>query len=126
MYKRVARLLLIASLFSSMGAHLAIIQTVAWARMAVSFSRSCSFEASLQKTLDGRHPCALCLKVKKASQAGPSLGASPNEYRVDGAYLASLAQIRRINLTWRLAPIITIAQHYIVPPDSPPPKGILS
>ena len=53
MSRRVARLLLLASLLSSMGVHLAVIQTVAWARMAVGFSKSCSLNTSLQSIIPG-------------------------------------------------------------------------
>lgn len=98
MRQRTARLLLIASLLFSMGAHLAIIQTVAWARMAVDYSRNSNLGTSLQKTFDGRHPCPLCLKLRKASSAGPSLGASRTENPLRAAVLSSVPQIRNIVL----------------------------
>ena len=127
MSQRITRFLLIAMLFSSMGAHLAVLQTVAWAKMVMTFSRSENLNTSLQKTFDGRHPCAMCLKVKKAAQStASSLGASRNENPQEGILLESTPQITRIDTTWSLSMVFSSLNNYVVIPDSPPPKDILS
>jgi hypothetical protein len=126
MWHRTVRMFVAASFLSSIGAHLAVIQTVAWAKMAVSFSRQDSINKSLEKTFDGRHPCALCLKVKKASQQGASLVASPSENRLDGAFASSVPQLRRTDLSWDLVSARASADNFIPLLNSPPPKRILS
>jgi hypothetical protein len=48
-----------------MGAHLAILQSVAWTGMVITYSQhSSSLKEALQKTFDGKHPCGICNVVK--------------------------------------------------------------
>ena len=126
MLHRTTRMVLIASILSSMGAHLPVIQSIAWARMAMTYSQSCSLPTSLQKTFDGRHPCGLCLKVKQATQSGPSLGVSPTENRLDAALLSVIPQIKRVDIAWSLAPALLSAYCYAALLHSPPPKEIFA
>lgn len=60
--------LLIGTLFVSLGGHLALLQTVAWGNMLVSFSRTDSLAEAAKKTFDGDHPCPLCKVVKQSSK----------------------------------------------------------
>lgn len=52
-----------AALFLSVGGHLALLQGVAWVTMIRDYSRTGSVTAAVEKTFDGKHPCALCKKV---------------------------------------------------------------
>jgi hypothetical protein len=48
-----------------MGAHWAILQSVAWTGMMITYSQqSSSFKEALEKTFDGKHPCSICNVVK--------------------------------------------------------------
>lgn len=58
---------MVLSLVFVIGAHWALLQTVAWVGMAVNFSQTESFATALQKTFNGQHPCPLC-KLVKAGQ----------------------------------------------------------
>ena len=67
---RVARYLLVAALMVSIGAQWAVLQSVAWVGMAVSYSiKEGSITTGLSKTFDGEHPCPLCCAVKKGSES---------------------------------------------------------
>ena len=47
------------------GGQWAALQTVAWARMAVDYTREAgSLRQGLAETFDGEHPCELCRQVK--------------------------------------------------------------
>jgi len=48
------------------GGHWAALQTVAWGRMIADFSRQDSLGTAISMTLSGKHPCALCHKIRKA------------------------------------------------------------
>ncbi len=50
------------------GGHWALLQSVAWTGMAVSYSRQTSLTKALKMTFDGKHPCPLC-KIVKAGKA---------------------------------------------------------
>lgn len=75
--RRVTRLTVVLVLVLSLGLHWALLQTVAWTGMIVSYSLEGSFSAALTKTFDGKHPCCLCKaiaaskKSEKKSEAVP-------------------------------------------------------
>jgi hypothetical protein len=56
-------LVMTAALFLSAGGHLALLQGVAWATMIRDYSRTGSVTAAVEKTFDGKHPCAMCKKI---------------------------------------------------------------
>ena len=126
MVARAIRLAVIALLFCSLGGHLAILQTIAWTKMAIHFSQTGSLGSSLQKTFDGRHLCPLCLKIKKISQAGPSLGVFRTENRLDTACLTSAPRFEKIDTVFALSSLAFVGHDRSLPPDSPPPKQPLS
>ncbi len=67
---RLARFLLIAALMVSIGAHWAVLQSVASVSMAVSYSvQEGSITTGLSMTFDGEHPCPLCCAVKKGTDS---------------------------------------------------------
>ena len=67
---RLARYLLIAALMVSIGAQWAVLQSVAWVGMAVSYSmKEGSITTGLSQTFDGEHPCPLCCAVKKGTES---------------------------------------------------------
>jgi hypothetical protein len=47
------------------GGHWLALQSVAWGRMMVAFSQQDSLGTAIAKTLSGKHPCSLCLKIRK-------------------------------------------------------------
>ena len=47
------------------GGHWLALQTLAWGRMLVTFAHEDSLRTALVKTFNGRHPCELCLEVRK-------------------------------------------------------------
>ena len=49
----------------SLGLHWALLQTVAWTGMLVSYSRDASLADAVSWTFDGKHPCRLCKAIQK-------------------------------------------------------------
>jgi len=65
---------MVLGLTFSLGAHWAVLQSVAWVSMFVTYSRTAPVCEALIKTFDGRHPCGLCVFVaggKKADDQKP-------------------------------------------------------
>jgi hypothetical protein len=55
----------LAAVVAMIGGHWLALQSVAWGRMLVEFSRQDSFSTAVVKTFSGSYPCALCLKVRQ-------------------------------------------------------------
>jgi hypothetical protein len=51
-----------------LGGHWFVLQSVAWTRMIVAFSQRDSWGTAIVKTFDGKHACALCLKIRAGRQ----------------------------------------------------------
>jgi hypothetical protein len=62
------RYFLLGILFVSLNGHLALLQTLAWGNMLVSYSQQASLAEAAQKTFDGEHPCSLCKVVSESKK----------------------------------------------------------
>ena len=119
---RIGHWLLIVALLGATGAHWAMLQSVAWARMLAENVKTESFEEAISKTFDGKHPCALCKQIAKGRKADKTPAAqteirklefpahctafifnSPVDFRLAGNFIAT-------------APLLT------QPPAVPPPR----
>jgi hypothetical protein len=58
------RITAVSVLVLSLGLHWALLQTVAWTGMLLTYSRGTSLSEAVTKTFDGQHPCALCKFVE--------------------------------------------------------------
>lgn len=61
-------LILCCALYLS-GAQWMILQTTAWTGMIVTRSMKGSFSDALESTLDGQHPCEMCVAIASAKQS---------------------------------------------------------
>ena len=68
--KAAGKWLMVLSLCAAIGLHWAALQSVAWAAMLLSYSRTGSVASAIEKTFDGRHPCPLCKAIGKGEQGG--------------------------------------------------------
>lgn len=66
---RLVKAIAVLVLIVSVGAHWAILQGVAWTTMVARFAQSMPLTQAVAFTLDGRHPCELCLAVEQGRQA---------------------------------------------------------
>ena len=68
-FLRLGKILVIAALVVTTGAHWMALQTVAWTTMlAVNWSNG-SFSEAVSTTFDGRHPCPLCKAIAAAKKS---------------------------------------------------------
>jgi hypothetical protein len=56
------------ALFVMLGGHWLALQSVAWTRMLVEFSRTDSLPEAIGKTFDGKHPCKMCVSIREGRQ----------------------------------------------------------
>lgn len=121
MFGRLTRVLVVATLFVSMDAHLAVLQTTAWVKMAVTFCHRDTLAVSVEKTFDGRHLCPMCMKVRSAAQQGPSLGANHTPPKPDRWMPFQQAQPVRTDSSWNLFAFLSSVPSAFISADTPPP-----
>ena len=54
----------LALLLASSG-HWLVLQSVAWTRMLIDYSRTDSLARAVGKTFDGKHPCCMCRAIQE-------------------------------------------------------------
>ena len=60
---------MVLALACVIGLHWAFLQTFAWTTMLVDNLASASLSAALQRTFDGKHPCALCRAIAEGKKS---------------------------------------------------------
>jgi hypothetical protein len=65
---RLGKVLVVFALVSTLSAHWALLQTVAWTTMLASNLQSGSIRTAMTMTFDGQHPCPLCKVIANAKK----------------------------------------------------------
>jgi hypothetical protein len=68
-FKRLGKIFLLIAFAAMLGAHWALLQTVAWTTMLADNLQSNSFQVAAEKTFDGKHPCCLCKAIAAGKQS---------------------------------------------------------
>ena len=63
MFVRIGKIFLVLSLVAMLGAHWALLQTVAWTTMLADNLHAHSLAESMIHTFDGKHPCPICMAI---------------------------------------------------------------
>jgi hypothetical protein len=66
--RRPVKIVTVLLLVLTLGLHWALLQTVAWTGMIVTYSRDGSLTEAVSKTFDGKHPCCMCKAVESGRQ----------------------------------------------------------
>ncbi len=66
---RPVKIVTVLLLVLTLGLHWALLQTVAWTGMLVSYSRDGSLTEAVSKTFDGKHPCCMCKAIESGRKA---------------------------------------------------------
>ena len=69
MFRRLPRLLVTVALACSVGLHWSLLQSVAWTSMLVGNLQFLTISEAVQRTFDGKHPCALCKAVAEGKRS---------------------------------------------------------
>ncbi|MEQ2008463.1 MAG: hypothetical protein ABMA26_16915, partial [Limisphaerales bacterium] len=69
LFKRAAKVAVILAVALSIGLHWALLQSVAWTGMFVSFAQQTTFQEAFTKTFSGKNPCRLCKLVREGQQS---------------------------------------------------------
>lgn len=69
MFVKAGKLFVALALALTLGAHWALLQSVAWVGMVVSYSEHSTIENAMKMTFDGQHPCCLCKAIAAAKKS---------------------------------------------------------
>ncbi|NDA69127.1 MAG: hypothetical protein EBY09_21275, partial [Verrucomicrobia bacterium] len=69
LFKRIAKAAVILAVALSVGLHWALLQSMAWTGMLVTYAQQTAFRDAVAKTFDGKHPCRLCKLVREGQQS---------------------------------------------------------
>ena len=69
MFKRAAKVAVILAVALSVGLHWALLQSVAWTGMLVTFAQQTTLREAFTKTFDGKNPCRICKLVREGQQS---------------------------------------------------------
>ena len=69
MFKRTAKVAVILAVALSIGLHWALLQSVAWTGMFVTFSQHSTLSEAFTKTFDGKNPCRICKLVREGQKS---------------------------------------------------------
>ena len=72
LFKRIAKVAVILTVALSVGLHWALLQSLAWTGMLVTYAQQTSIREAITKTFDGKHPCRLCKLVREGQQSEKS------------------------------------------------------
>lgn len=126
MVRKVASFCISFALFLVMGGPWAVLQTVAWTKMMVDYSRGASVAEAVAKTFDGEHPCSLCKKISKVRQGEQKSPLVILQAKKEGPFLAvqtvRLAEPSSIPVG-QLSPVIPAYPETHFRPPSPVPKS---
>lgn len=119
-----AKLITVLVLVLTLGLHWALLQTVAWTGMIVSYSRDGSLSTAISKTFDGKHPCCLCKAIESGRQEEQKQ--PPDKLAPD----AKIKCVLPVEMVWqytpvtfetaRIAPALAPTSHQTEPPTPPP------
>ena len=62
---RCPKWLVVLALAISLGGHWAMLQSVAWMGMLISYSQEAPITEAITKTFDGKNPCGLCKEIQQ-------------------------------------------------------------
>ncbi len=121
---RFGQVLMLLVLFAASGGHWMALQSLAWTRMLLSYSRDGKIVAAVAKTFDGRHPCSLCKEVEKSKQTEPQ---PTRDMQVEN--LAAFVEptpvvvMRADGVSWTMENPEWRGEARSEQPTAPPPRG---
>ena len=112
------------ALIMSIGAHWALLQSVAWTTMLADNLRTHPLAESVARTFDGKYPCPICKAIAAAKKSEKK-----NEFTLQTQKFEFPQLKENLDLIapsdFRLFPLVNFfAESLTQPPPTPPPRGI--
>ena len=123
MLLRLGKVLVVFALVSTLSAHWALLQTVAWTTMLAGNLQSGSLHDAVTKTFDGQHPCCLCKAIAAAKKTEQKNQAVSQDLKLD-FLLAQESLVLIAPSRLELFPRKDLsAESFSLKPLTPPPRS---
>ena len=127
---RIMTMMMALALFVAIGGPLAVLQGVAWATMIRDYSRIGSVTAALEKTFDGKHPCAMCKKIASQRSHEEKAPVSVKAEKKAEVFIALGAAIVPLPIVRSFSypphPFLNVPEHLSAPPVPVPISALIS
>ena len=126
MFVRLGKFFVVISLVATLGAHWALLQTVAWTTMFADNLRTHSLSESVARTFDGKYPCPICKAIADGKKSEKK-----NEFTLQMLKLefppAKANPVLFAPSQFELLPQAnTFAESFTQKPLTPPPRGFFA
>ena len=121
---KIGRVFVVLTLLVSIGAHWAVLRSVAWTQMLVERTQQGSFSKAVKTTFDGAHPCEMCKRIEhqqKEEQRHES-GQTIQKVKLDVALATNAITIAPPSFPQDYPALSRRASARTEQPPSPPPK----
>ncbi|MEP6669940.1 MAG: hypothetical protein ABJF10_12350 [Chthoniobacter sp.] len=124
---RFGQVLMLLVLFAASGGHWMALQSLAWTRMLMSYSRNGPIMEAVTKTFDGRHPCSLCKQVERAKSSEPQSTRAMEVENQAAFVMPALAVLeKKEGISWKLEIPEWHGEVRAEQPTAPPPRGAVA
>ncbi len=107
----------------SIGLHWAFLQSLAWTTMLVDNLATSSFSTALQRTFDGKHPCAFCKAVAEGKKSEKKTATLFQIKKFEGLSVAVAISVPPPALFPKIEAPSTSPEAFSHPPPVPPPRA---
>ena len=107
----------------TLGAHWAVLQTVAWTSMVVNYSRTTTLSEAVSRTFDGKHLCKLCKLVKAGRGEEKQSEQAPLSAKIDLILQQNLIVLASPMVDVGMAPAAVYQSQHSLSPPTPPPRA---
>jgi hypothetical protein len=121
---RLPRFAIATALACTIGLHWGLLQSVAWVGMVVSYSHDGGIGMGLEKTFDGKHPCALCKAIAVAKKAEKKPESAPLAKKLEFSYSATTFVFAAPSGYWEADRLEPVGYSLHRPPPVPPPRQL--
>jgi hypothetical protein len=122
---RLARLFVALALAGSIGLHWAVLQTLAWAGMFISYSQAAPLTQAVVKTFDGQHPCNLCKQIAQGKRSESKTTYSFEVKKLEYSCAKAVFIFQAPLTFWEIESRNIAAESRAHAPPAPPPKNLL-
>ena len=123
-FRKVGHVLVLFALLAAIGGHWLLLQSVAWTTMLADNLRTSSLPQAVERTFDGRHPCAICKQIAKGKQAEKKSDLSVERNKFEFSYSRAVFVFSPPTHFWQARAFDAAATLLTHAPPVPPPRQL--